>query len=105
MILSVSACGCLYTAVSTATRGRVTRRAASRNKCSTSNLVGTVRVWSHSLESVKCRAAVFEVIWNVRMLFIRSWRACGYQFEVFVEVDHGEAVPAIIAGCRACTRP
>src|SRR5659263_409846 len=53
MIWSVSACGCLCTAVSTATRGRVTRRAAPRSKRSTSNLVGTVRVWSHLLESVK----------------------------------------------------
>ena len=40
-------------AVSTATRGRVTRRAAPRSKRSTSNLVGTVRVWSHLLESAK----------------------------------------------------
>ena len=41
MIESVSACGCSYTAVSTATRGRVTRRAAPRSICSKSKVVGT----------------------------------------------------------------
>ena len=37
--------GAKVTAVNTATRGRVTRRAASRNMCSRSAVVGTDRVW------------------------------------------------------------
>src|SRR5450631_3329702 len=50
---SVSACGCSYTAVSTATRGRVTRSAAPRNNCSTSKVVDTIRSVAHFLESIK----------------------------------------------------
>src|ERR1019366_8508439 len=50
---SVSACGCSYTAVSTATRGRVTRSAAPRNNCSTSEVADTIRSVSHFLESIK----------------------------------------------------
>src|SRR5665647_101609 len=53
MIESVLACGCSYTAVSTATRGRVTRSAAPRNNCSTSKGVVTLRTLVHFLESVK----------------------------------------------------
>ena len=46
MIESVSACGCSCTAVSTATRGRVTRRAAPRSRGSASNGGCTARVWT-----------------------------------------------------------
>ena len=50
MIESVSACGCAYTASSTANRGRVTRSAASRSMCSKSEVVGTLRSMLHFLE-------------------------------------------------------
>src|SRR5665647_3104985 len=53
MIESVSACGCSHTAVSTATRGRVTRSAAPRNNCSKSKVVDTIRSVAHFLESIK----------------------------------------------------
>lgn len=43
---SVSACGWSWTAVSTATRGRVTRRPAPRSRASASLVPGTNPVWS-----------------------------------------------------------
>ena len=46
MIESVSACGWSRTAVSTASRGRVTRSAAPRSRRSNSEAVGTARVSS-----------------------------------------------------------
>src|SRR5918911_1401537 len=53
MIESVSACGWSCTADSTATRGRVTRRATPRNMTSKSDVVGTLRSLAHFLESIK----------------------------------------------------
>src|SRR5680860_750897 len=66
MIKSVSACGCSYTAVSTATRGRVTRSAAPRNNCSSSKVVDTIRSVAHFLESIKngTQAAAFDLVFT-----------------------------------------
>jgi hypothetical protein len=50
---SVSACGFPCTAASTASLGRVTRRAASRSMDSKSELVGTPRSLSHILDPFK----------------------------------------------------
>src|SRR5436190_15983026 len=54
---SVSACGCACTAVSTASRGRVTRSDAPRSRRSSSEVVGTLRTMLHSLEYFKNRRA------------------------------------------------
>src|SRR5687767_15918626 len=53
MSVSVSACGCPCTADSTASRGRVTRRAACRSITSNSERGGTGSSLVHSLERIK----------------------------------------------------
>ncbi|MGF1661256.1 MAG: KTSC domain-containing protein [Kineosporiaceae bacterium] len=62
MIVSVSECGCRWTAPSTASRGRVTRSPAPRSRASASNppasgASSTSRVFLANLESVKKKAA------------------------------------------------
>ena len=49
----VSACGCAWTAASTASRGRVTRRLAPRSMRSKSEAVATLRSLLHLLEPIK----------------------------------------------------
>src|ERR1035437_3667853 len=64
MIESVSACGCSYTAVSTATRGRVTRSAAPRNNCSKSKVVDTSEVWPIFWNQSRTQAAAFDLAFS-----------------------------------------
>src|SRR5438270_13197463 len=64
MIESVSACGWSYTAVNTATRGRVTRRAAPRNMRSKSEVVGTRRSVPQFLESIKNQASALDLMFE-----------------------------------------
>src|ERR671917_1402629 len=62
MIESVSACGWSCTADSTATRGRVTRRATPRNMRSKSEVVGTLQSVPQFLESIKNQASVLGLM-------------------------------------------
>src|SRR3981081_3380024 len=64
MIESVSACGWSCTADSTATRGRVTRRATPRNMRSKSDVVGTPRSVAQLLELLKNQASVIDLMFS-----------------------------------------
>jgi hypothetical protein len=64
MIESVSACGWSCTADSTATRGRVTRRATPRNMCSKSEVVGARQRVAQFLESIKNQASVLDLMFG-----------------------------------------
>src|ERR1700716_2536808 len=64
LIESVSACGWSCTADSTATRGRVTRRATPRNMRSKSDVVGTPRSVAQLLELLKNQASVLDLMFG-----------------------------------------
>jgi hypothetical protein len=92
MIESVSACGCACTALSTATRGRVTRRAAPRSIRWKSNLVTTLRSMAGFLESVKSSMTVTTLIWTRPGAAARQHAALWTS-----EVRPGEILPALAA--------